>query len=139
MYLSCPVLFAAFKRWPQIRRSCLLIGLVVNTTAMIAASFATTVSHLILTQGILYACGGVLIYCPMIVFLDEWFIQRKGLAFGLMWAGTTILRTYAIAFIVLAPPFFLFVRPRLPLAQTSLQRRLDMSFLRSSTFWIPQT
>ncbi|KAL8832067.1 MAG: hypothetical protein Q9170_005034 [Blastenia crenularia] len=159
MYLSCPVLFAAFRHWPQIRRSCLLVGLLINTTAIMVASFATTVPHLILTQGVLYACGGVLIYCPTIVFLDEWFIRRKGLAFGMMWAGTgvsgvvlpfimsgllnrfgfrTALRAYGIAFVALASPLLLFVRPRLPLAQTSLQRGLDFSFLRSSTFWIPQ-
>lgn len=78
MYLSCPILFAAFRRWPQIRRSCLLIGLVINTLAIILSSFATEVTHLILTQGVLYACGGVLIYCPTIVFLDEWFVVRRG-------------------------------------------------------------
>ncbi|KAI4194353.1 MAG: hypothetical protein LQ346_003709 [Caloplaca aetnensis] len=50
MYLSCPLLFAAFKRWPQIRRSSLLVGLVINTLAIVASSFATAVSHLILTQ-----------------------------------------------------------------------------------------
>ncbi|KAI4128332.1 MAG: hypothetical protein LQ338_002777 [Usnochroma carphineum] len=159
MYLSSPILFAAFKRWPQIRRSCLLVGLVIDTIAILAASFATDVSHLILTQGVLYACGGVLIYSPTIVYLDEWFIRRKGLAFGMMWAGTgvsgvvlpfimsgllskfgfrTTLRAYGVAFVLLASPLLLFVKPRLPLAQTSLQRRLDMNFLRLSTFWIPQ-
>ncbi|KAL9583778.1 MAG: hypothetical protein Q9212_002516 [Teloschistes hypoglaucus] len=160
MYLSCPILFAAFKRWPTIRRSFTLVGLVINATAIIAASFATKVSHLILTQGILYAIGGVMVYCPTIVFLDEWFIRRKGLAFGMMWAGTgvsgvvlpfimsalldkfgfrTTFRAYAVALVLLATPLLFFIRPRLPLAQTSLQRRLDMSFLRMSTFWIPQT
>ncbi|KAI4190420.1 MAG: hypothetical protein L6R41_000800 [Letrouitia leprolyta] len=157
---GCPILFAAFKRWPSIRRSCVFAGLFINVTAIVAASFATTVSHLILTQGCLYACGGVMMYCPTIVFLDEWFIQRKGLAFGMMWAGTgvsgvvlpfvmsgllskfgfrTTLRAYAVAFLILAIPLLSFIRPRLPLAQTSLQRRLDMGFLRSSTFLIPQT
>ncbi|KAL8732385.1 MAG: hypothetical protein Q9166_002783 [cf. Caloplaca sp. 2 TL-2023] len=159
MYLSCPILFAAFKRWPHIRRSCTLVGLAINTVAVTAASFATQVSHLILTQGVLYAIGGVLIYCPTIVFLDEWFVRRKGLAFGIMWAGTgvsgvvlpfimsglltrfgfrTTLRAYAVALIILALPLLYFVRPRLPLAQTSLQRRLDLGFLRTSIFVIPQ-
>ncbi|KAL8700048.1 MAG: hypothetical protein Q9224_001141 [Gallowayella concinna] len=160
MYLSCPILFAVFKRWPHIRRSCTIVGLTINAVAIIAASFATQVSHLILTQGILYAIGGVLVYCPTIVFLDEWFVRRKGLAFGLMWAGTgvsgvvlpfvmsgllsrfsfeTTLRAYAVALVMLALPLLYFVRPRLPLAQTSLQRRLDLGFLRTSVFWIPQS
>ncbi|KAL8808532.1 MAG: hypothetical protein Q9182_000083 [Xanthomendoza sp. 2 TL-2023] len=160
MYLSCPILFAFFKRWPHIRRSCTMIGLTINAVAIIAASFATQVSHLILTQGILYAIGGVLVYCPTIVFLDEWFVRRKGLAFGLMWAGTgvsgivlpfvmsgllsrfsfkTTLRAYAVGLVVIALPLLCFVRPRLPLAQTSLQRQLDLGFLRTSAFWIPQS
>ena len=160
IYLSSPVFFAALKRWPRIRRSCLLIGLIINTIAILAASFANTVSQLIWTQGVLYACGGVLVYSPTIVFLDEWFIRRKGLAFGMMWAGTgvsgvvlpfimsgllsrfgfrTTLRAYAVAFMLLASPLLYFLRPRLPIAQTSLHRRLDLSFLHSSTFWIPQT
>ena len=159
MYLSCPVLFAAFRHWPQIRRSCLLVGLLINTVAIIASSFATEVSHLILTQGVLYAIGGVLIYCPTIVFLDEWFIRRKGLAFGMMWAGTGVsgivlpfimsallsrfgfritLRAYGAAFALLATPLLFFIRPRLPLAHTRKHRALDLTFLRSSTFWIPQ-
>ena len=25
---------------------------------------------------------------PAVLFLDEWFVRRKGLAFGIMWAGT---------------------------------------------------
>ncbi|KAL8820163.1 MAG: hypothetical protein Q9223_001553 [Gallowayella weberi] len=160
MYLSCPILFAVFKRWPHIRRSCTIVGLTINAVAIIAASFATQVSHLILTQGILYAIGGVLVYCPTIVFLDEWFVRRKGLAFGLMWAGTGVsgvvlpfvmsgllsrfgfeitLRAYAVALVMLALPLLCFVRPRLPLAQTSLQRHLDLGFLRTSAFWVPQS
>ncbi|KAL8790614.1 MAG: hypothetical protein Q9213_000461 [Squamulea squamosa] len=159
MYLSCPVLFAVFKRWPQVRRSCTLVGLAINAVAVVAASFATEVPHLIITQGVLYAIGGVMIYCPTILFLDEWFVRRKGLAFGMMWAGTGVsgvvlpfimsglltrfgfritLRAYAVALVVLALPLLYFVRPRLPLAQTSLQRRLDLNFLRTSIFWIPQ-
>ena len=85
MYLSCPILFAAFKRWPHIRRPCCLIGLSINAAAVVAASFAKEVSHLILSQGVLYAIGGVLLYCPTLAFVDEWFVHRKGLAFGVMW------------------------------------------------------
>ncbi|CAL8574883.1 hypothetical protein XPA_000832 [Xanthoria parietina] len=51
----------------------------------------------------------------------------------------TTLRAYAVALMVLALPLLYFIRPRLPLAQTSLQRRLDLSFLRTTAFWIPQS
>lgn len=89
MYLSCPIWFAAFKRWPHIRQKCAVTGLLINAVAIAAASFATEVSHLILTQGVLYAIGGVMVYCPTCAFLDEWFIRRKGLAFGVMWVSSS--------------------------------------------------
>lgn len=55
--------------------------------ALFGASFASKVWHLVLTQGVLYAIGGALLYFPTCAFLDEWFVKRKGLAFGVMWAG----------------------------------------------------
>ncbi|KAL8908090.1 MAG: hypothetical protein Q9171_005584 [Xanthocarpia ochracea] len=50
----------------------------------------------------------------------------------------TTLRAYSVVLVVLALPLLYFIRPRLPLAQTLMQRRLDFSFLRTSIFWIPQ-
>jgi hypothetical protein len=36
---------------------------------------------------VVYALGGGFAYTPAILFLDEWFIRRKGLAFGIMWVS----------------------------------------------------
>lgn len=88
MYLGAPFSFALLQRFPLHRRHCALVGLVIMIIGLVAASFATRVSHLILTQGVLYAIGGSMLYTPTIIFLKEWFIARKGLAFGVMWAGT---------------------------------------------------
>jgi hypothetical protein len=87
MYLSAPLVFLTLQRWLKIRRWCSVAGLCIITFALILSSFSTTVWHLIITQGVLYACGGVLLYYPAILFLDEWFVRRKGLAFGVMMAG----------------------------------------------------
>lgn len=62
-------------------------GLIVVVSALIASSFSTHLWHLILTQGVLYAIGGSLLYSPAAIYLDQWFVKRKGLAFGVMWAG----------------------------------------------------
>lgn len=69
------------------RRISSIIGLAILIIALVASSFSTTVWHLILTQGFLYGIGGVLLYSPVIVFVDEWFIRRKGLAYGVMWVS----------------------------------------------------
>ena len=88
MYLGSPFSFALLQRFPLYRRHCAVLGLFIMVIGLVASSFATRVSHLILTQGVLYAIGGSMLYTPTIIFLDEWFIARKGLAFGVMWAGT---------------------------------------------------
>lgn len=87
MYFTGILLFPAYRRWPRLANVSKWAGLPTIAVALITASFATEVSHLIITQGALYAVGGSLIYCPTLVSLDEWFIRRKGLAFGVMWVS----------------------------------------------------
>jgi MFS family permease len=88
MYLAAPLLFAVFQRWPHICRKSSPLGLAIVVVAIALSSFATSVWHLILTQGVLYAVGGGLLYYPVFLFIDEWFVQRKGFAYGVMWAGS---------------------------------------------------
>ena len=52
---------------------------------MLLSSFASNTTQLIATQGVLYALGGCLTYAPTVQFLEEWFVRRRGLAFGIMW------------------------------------------------------
>lgn len=129
---------------------CLALGL---------SSLSNTVTHLILTQGIFYAIGGTLAYSPAIQFMDEWFVKRKGLAFGVMWAGTglggvliplllqyllnnhgfrTTLRVWTVILFVTTAPITIFLKPRLPIAQSSAYRRQDLSFVKSKTFLLLQ-
>lgn len=84
MYLGAPFACAFLQRYPNVRRKCSVVGLVVISLALIISSFSTRVWHLILSQGVLYALGGSMLYMPAMVFLDEWFVQRKGFAFGVM-------------------------------------------------------
>lgn len=160
MYLGAPFTFAVLQRYPTRRRHCSILGLSIITFALIISSFSTRVWHLILTQGVLYAIGGTMLYTPAIIFLDEWFIARKGFAFGVMWAGSgvsgvcipfvmnwglnrysfsTMLRAWAIILVLLSGPLLYFVRPRLPVSASTHPRRLNFSFLKTSAFWILQT
>lgn len=159
MYLGAPFTFAFLQRFPTHRRHCSVVGLFVITFALIISSFSTRVWHLIVTQGVLYALGGSMLYMPTIVFLDEWFIARKGFAFGVMWAGTgvsgvcipfvmdwglnkwsfgTMLRAWAITLVLLAGPLLYFVKPRLPVSSSTHPRRLNFGFLKTPTFWVLQ-
>jgi len=163
MYLDAPLLAPILKKWPQLRRPFTLAGLLTMCLAMALGSFAKSTTHLILTQGILYSIGGSIVYYPAILFVNEWFITRKGLAFGIMWSGTglagvvlplvlqwlldsygfrTTLRVWSITLFILTAPLLYFLKPRLPISQTSRQhspnKLYDLSFLTSSHFLILQ-
>ncbi|OAA52150.1 Major facilitator superfamily domain, general substrate transporter [Cordyceps fumosorosea ARSEF 2679] len=135
-----------------------LIGIFVMAGALVAASFATTVSHLIGTQGILFAIGASLSYCPCIAFLNDWFDRRKGMAYGIMWAGTGLsgsvlpfvlqyllskygyqytLRVCAIALVAITLPVVYFVKPRLPQSPTQ-GNPFNFRFTLSQTFMLHQ-
>ena len=88
MYLGSPLGFMAMRRWPIVLRWGMRAGLVILVVSMIASSFATKVWQLVLTQGALYAIGASLMYYPIIIYVDEWFVRRKGLAFGVMWVSS---------------------------------------------------
>ncbi|KAI9873805.1 MAG: hypothetical protein M1830_010590 [Pleopsidium flavum] len=160
MYLGLPVTFAMLQSWPNFRRLSTVVGLGIMCAALAISSFSTTTTHLILTQGVLYAIGGSLAYSPTILFVDEWFVRKKGFAFGVMWAGTgiagvvlplvmqwaldrfgfrTVLRAWAIILFTLTAPLLHFVKPRLPVSPTSHPRRFDFTFLKTSTFGLLQT
>lgn len=159
MYLGAPFTFAFLQRYPTQRRYCSVLGLSVVTLALIVSSFSTRVWHLILTQGVLYGIGGSMLYTPTIIFLDEWFITRKGFAFGVMWAGTgvsgvcipfimnwglnrysyeTMLRVWAIVLVILSGPLLYYVKPRIPVSAATHARGLDFTFLKTCTFWMLQ-
>jgi MFS family permease len=161
MYLSAPVSFGILKKYPNIRRPCVTIGLFIMCLALAASSFSQTVTHLILTQGIGYAMGGAIAYTPVILFVDEWFIKRKGLAFGIMWAGTgvvgfaiplvmqwlledygfrTALRAWSLTLAILTGPLLYCVKPRVPIQHSEREhapgKLFDWSFVLSPQFLI---
>lgn len=70
---------------PWIQRSLATIGLVMMCLSLGVASFATNIAQLALTQGIMYGVGGCLAFTPAIIFTSEWFVKRRGFAFGLVW------------------------------------------------------
>jgi len=59
-------------------------GWFVCILALVGSSFATEVWHLMITQGFLYGFGFLTIYYPLLNMLNEWFIQRRGLAYGIL-------------------------------------------------------
>ncbi|KAJ5820301.1 hypothetical protein N7474_005892 [Penicillium riverlandense] len=156
MYLDLPLVFAIYRQWPKYQRLGCGVGVLLMCLALGLSSLSTNVTHLIITQGIFYALGGSIAYSPCILLMEDWFDKRKGLAFGVMWAGTglggvvlpivmeqllsrygfrTTLRAFAIALFILTAPLVYFVKPRVPIANNRPSSPLpNLQFIITSTF-----
>lgn len=137
----------------------MLLGLATMALSLIGASYCTSVAGLIATQGVLYGLGSILLYYPCNLFLDEWFVAKKGLAFGIMFSGAgaagvavpfimqwlldtygfrSTLRIWTVIIVLLTLPCLHFIRPRLPASQASALRPRDLVFVKRKVFWLFQ-
>jgi MFS family permease len=160
MYMDIAVFFVLLKCFPRLRVWATPVGLVIVCIALGLGSLATTISHLILTQGILYSIGGGLAWTPILFYIEEWWVRRRGFAYGATMAGLglsgailpvvlewllqrygfrTTLRVCALCFVALNFPILFFFKPRLPLSQATQSIKFDMSFWTCSDFLILQS
>lgn len=89
LYLSMPLLFAAFtRRWAARRQTAAVAGALLAAASFVLSSFSTQVWHLVATQGVLAALGSALVYSPTTLSLGEWFAtgtgtkNRRAVAYG---------------------------------------------------------
>ncbi|KAK1637160.1 major facilitator superfamily transporter [Colletotrichum phormii] len=163
MYLGGPLQTALLRLYPRQTRYAPIVGLLIMCFALAMSSFSTTVTHLIVTQGIFYAVGGSITYMPCIVYIDQWFVRRKGFAYGIMWSGTglagvllpllmeyllgtlgfrTTLRLWSGLLFALTAPLAFFIKPRVPITTstdvTHARPFNNMRFLLSRPFLLHQ-
>ncbi|KAK8103880.1 Major facilitator superfamily transporter [Apiospora kogelbergensis] len=155
MYLTAPLTFGLCRIFARWARWTPIVGLFVMSISLALSSFCVTVPQLIACQGCLYAIGGGIAYAPCILYLDEWFVRRKGLAYGIMWSGTgiagvvlpllfesllrslgyqTTLRLWAGVLFAITAPLAFFIKPRVPVA-----RPFNFKFLLLPSFLIYQS
>lgn len=158
MYLDLPLIIALFRLYPRRARYSPAVGIVIMCLALGLSSLSQTTTHLIVTQGVLYAIGGSICYCPCILYMDEWFVRRKGLAYGILWSGTgiggitiplllefllgrygfrTTLRIWAGVLFAATLPLVYFMKPRLPPAASGASP-LKLGFVLSRPFMLYQ-
>lgn len=89
-YMLLPVAFILLQAFPRMKLWAAPIGFIIMCLALSMSSFATTTGQLIVSQGVAYGIGASLAYAPTIVFMDDWFVQKRGLAFGIMWVSILI-------------------------------------------------
>jgi MFS family permease len=90
LYVLSPITFTFLTKYPHLRKYCGWAGLLLTVTGSILSSFSSQVWQLIASLGVLCAIGNGLLFTPTTLYLDEWFVRRKGLAYGVMWAGKSI-------------------------------------------------
>ncbi|KAK5131272.1 hypothetical protein LTR08_001177 [Meristemomyces frigidus] len=139
-YLGMPFTNAIALRWPQHRWLMGVVGWAMCLVGLVGASFARHTWQLLLFQGLLYGVGWVVCYTPLLFMLNEWFVERRGLAYGLLFGASgvsglvipvalgwmlerygfrTTLRAYAVATVVISVPGLCLIRPRTPPQQTA--------------------
>ena len=160
MYMSIVPMFALLKYFPRLRPWATPSGLTIMCLSLGLGSFSNTVTHLIVTQGIMYSIGGGLAWTPILFYIEEWWVRRRGFAYGATMAGLglsgailpvvlqwllekygfrTTLRVCALSFVALNFPVLFFFKPRLPLSHTTQSRGFDLSFWTCTTFLIQQS
>lgn len=156
-FLGAPLSMLLVQALHYWQKHMIVAGSVLCVASLFGASFASSVPMLIATQGVLYGTGFLIMYFPVLSLLNEWFVQRRGFAYGVLFAGggmtgvglpfllewllstygyRVTLRGIAIAQgISLVPTFFLLKR-RLPPSRGSVVRSVDLSFFSNPHFWI---
>nr|XP_031863730.1 uncharacterized protein CI109_000982 [Kwoniella shandongensis]KAA5530802.1 hypothetical protein CI109_000982 [Kwoniella shandongensis] len=89
LYMSAGLFGPLLTALPRWQKTIQVLGLVAASVSMITSAFATKPWHLIVTIGCFYPLSGAL-YLPCATLLFEWFQGRRGMATGIMYAGTGI-------------------------------------------------
>lgn len=150
--LPALILNRMFPRWARYSP---LIGLFIVCAALFVSAYATNVTELIITQGVFYGVGGAIAYMPCIMYIDEWFVKRKGLAYGIMWSGTglagvvlplilekllevygyrTTMIIWAVVLFTITAPLAWYIKPRVPPLPVRRLKAFNFSFCLSRRF-----
>lgn len=154
--LGAPLSTALVKRYPQHRVHLVWLGWGLAILGLLTASFANSIPELIVTQGLIYGVGFVVLFFPILSMLNEWWIARKGMAFGIISSASGLtgvimpfvieallhrfgykitLRACAIA-MVLTAPLIPLLKGRLPHSERSEQPKTNWSFVYQPLFWV---
>ncbi|CZT08033.1 hypothetical protein WAI453_002306 [Rhynchosporium graminicola] len=156
-YLGAPLVAILTKRFSKYHSQQIWVAWPLCMGGLAAASFTSTVGGLIATQGIMYGLGFVTLIYPILCMIDEWWIQRKGMAFGIISCASgasgavmpfitsallekygykTALRMIAVGMTVLTGPLIPLLKWRLPASEQGKLAKVNWSFLKKPLFYI---
>ncbi|KAI0788889.1 MFS general substrate transporter [Abortiporus biennis] len=153
-------------RYPDHLKTIMWVGLGLSTVSMFLSSFVNQVSFLILLHGVGLGIGGGMLYWPIIALVSEWFVQRRGLAGGIIFAGSGVggfvfpfvinallshiglrwtLRCWTLVQFVFCGLALLGIKSRVPVPKFRKDQKRPrfippkMQFLKQSVFWTYST
>jgi len=156
IFLGTPFATPLVKRFHAWQQYMVIAGSAICVISLIWASFANSIAELIASQGALYGTGVLILYAPLVSMLNEWFVERRGLAYGVVCAGggfsgvglpflmewllatygyRTALRVMAITQVILLAPILPLLKGRL-LPGGYEKVNMDLDFLRNPQFWV---
>lgn len=134
----------------------ILVGWPLCIGSLVAGSFANELGTLILTQGVMYGVGFLVMGFPIISMVDEYWVRRRRMAYGFLCSASGVsgtvmplilqellkklgyqntLRVVAVALAALTGPLIPCLKGRVG-QQHTIGLRTDWTFLRKSSFWI---
>ncbi|KAJ0115769.1 hypothetical protein J7T55_010592 [Diaporthe amygdali] len=156
-YLGAPVIMPIIQRYQRWQRHMIWVGWSICIAGLVLGSFASTLEGLILTQGVAYGVGFLIFYYPIISMVNEYWIARRGMAYGVLCGASgvsgsvmpfvlqallakygyrTTLRAVAVALALLTGPFIPLLKGRLPPSERASIRKINWTFFRSPLFWV---
>ncbi|KAL8722563.1 MAG: hypothetical protein Q9225_000958 [Loekoesia sp. 1 TL-2023] len=89
-YLGAPIATYLVRRYQRWQQWAIYIGFTISIIGLFAAGSAKDFGSLVATQGLAFGIGILIMYYPIFNLLNEWFIERRGLALGVICASTGI-------------------------------------------------
>ncbi len=81
------ILFQLLPKAARYRQTLVLIGITVMLLSLVLASYAQKAWQIVLTQGILYGIGGILLNFVHVSIFSEWFDKKQSQAMSIIWLG----------------------------------------------------
>ncbi|KAI0072296.1 MFS general substrate transporter [Panus rudis PR-1116 ss-1] len=151
-----------YGRYPDYIKRSMWFGLALSVSCLLLSSLVNQAWLLIMLQGVGLGTAGGMLYWPVMYLLSDWFSRRRGLAGGIIYAGTGVggfafplfvndlldnvghrwtLRVIALLQVVIGGIAIWFIKARIPAPKFRRgQRRPQfipphMRFFKRSHFW----
>ncbi|KAL8686240.1 MAG: hypothetical protein Q9218_007246 [Villophora microphyllina] len=155
-FLGGPIATYFVHRYRRWQREATWVGFAISIVGIGAAGWAPDFGTLVATQGVIYGLGVLILYYPLFSMMNEWFVERRGLALGIICGATGVsgmflpfvlqimldkygpvmtLRASTIALAVLCGPVLPLLKPRYPKAFHEEVPKADFSFLKMPLFY----